>query len=94
MRAAPSLRQRTEAAFRQSSDDLLELCDALPAQAKMAARHHLRVQRIAFEVQNEEWRQMLAAKTIDGHFALCICGGGSHCLAIVSNTAASTACSR
>ncbi len=74
-RTEPSLRQRTAAAFRQSSDELLELFDALPPQAKKDARHHLRVQQIAFEVLNEEWRQMLAARTIDGHFALCICGG-------------------
>ena len=72
---APSLRQRTETAFRQSSDDLQELLDTLPAQAKKDARHHLRVQQIAFEVHNEELRQILAAQTIDGHFALCICGG-------------------
>ena len=82
--AAPSLRQRTEAAFRQSSDELLDLFDTLPAQAKKDARHHLRVQQIAFEVQNEELRQILAAQTVDGHFALCICGGA--CTALPSQS--------
>ncbi len=71
----PSLRQRTETAYRRSSTELLELFDALTPPEKKAARHLLRVQQLAFEVQNEELRQMLAAKTVHGHFALCVCGG-------------------
>ena len=59
-RTAASLRQRTAAAFRVSSAELAELFDALPAQAKKDAHHHLRVQQIAFEVQNEELRQTVS----------------------------------
>lgn len=71
----PSLRQRTEAAFRESATELLALLDELPQRAKKDALYHLRVQQIAFEVQNEVLLQMLAAKTVDGHFPLCACGG-------------------
>ncbi len=78
----PSLRQRTEAAFQHSAAELLALFDALSPQAKKDARHHLYVQQIAFEVQNEQLRQMLAAKTVGGHFALCVCGGA--CTALPS----------
>ena len=82
LRTEPSLRQRTEAVFQHSSTELLALFDALPLQENKDARHHFRVQQIAFEVQNEQLRQMLAAKTVDGHFALCVCGGA--CTALPS----------
>ena len=70
-----SLRERSEAVFQESSDKLLEFIDALAPQLAKDARHHLRLQQVAFEVVNEELRRMLAAKTVDGRFALCICGG-------------------
>jgi hypothetical protein len=70
-----TLRQRTEDVFLHSSAKLQALFEAMAPQAAKDARHHLRVQQIAFEVQNEEWRQMLGAKTVNGRFALCICGG-------------------
>lgn len=81
-REEPSLRQRTEAASQHSTTGLLALFDSLSPQANKDARHHLRLQQLAFEVQNEELRQMLTAKTVHGHFARCVCGGA--CTALLS----------
>lgn len=79
MSQAPSLRQRTEAIFRHSSIELQALFDALTPQAKKDASHHLSVLGIAFEVLNEEWRQMLAARILDNPLALAIPVRGGGC---------------
>ncbi len=70
-----SLRERTQAIFQDSSDKLMGCLDELTPQSAKDALHHLRLQQVAFEVLNEELHRMLAAKTVDGQFALCICGG-------------------
>ena len=87
MSQAPSLRQRTEATFRRNAIELQELFDALTPQAKKDASHHLSVLKIAFEALNEEWRQMLAARTLGNPLVPAFRGEGDlHDLPVVSST--------